>query len=56
MGYDYAGQEDKSMDAARQGKAIVDRLLQLEPNNPKWKAGQSYFDKHIAFLIQHGQK
>jgi tetratricopeptide (TPR) repeat protein len=55
-GYNHSGENDKSMDAARQGQVIMERLMKLEPDNATWKAQQTFFERRIAFLVQHGQK
>ena len=40
------------MAALRQGKAIMDRLVKLAPDNAGWKRDLAWFDQQIAALTE----
>ena len=40
------------MTALRQGKAIMDRLVKLSPDNASWKDDLDWFDQQIAALTE----
>jgi hypothetical protein len=42
----------KALAALRQGKAIMDRLVKLSPDNAKWKRDLAWFDQQIAALTE----
>jgi len=55
-GYNHADQNDKSMEMAKQGHTIMQQLIEIQSNNGSWNATNTYFEKRMTFLTQHGQK
>ena len=43
---------EKALAALRQGKAIMDRLVKLSPDNAGWQRDLAWFDRQIAALTE----
>ena len=50
--YRQSNDREKSLAALRQGKAIMDRLVKLSPDNARWKRDLAWFDEQIAALTE----
>ena len=48
--YIFSNDAGDALAALQQGKAIMDRLTKLSPDNADWKADLTWFDKEIADL------
>ena len=41
---------DNALAVLRQGQAVLDRLVQLTPDNARWKSDLAWFNGQIAVL------
>jgi hypothetical protein len=50
--YRRSNDREKALAVLRQGKAIMDRLAKLSPDNAAWKRELAWFDQQIAALTE----
>jgi hypothetical protein len=50
--YRRSDDREKALAVLRQGKAIMDRLAELSPDNAAWKRDLAWFDQQIAALTE----